>query len=144
MKTLGTIIVALLCLVGITAIVIFFDLFGMKYASDTSSMRGKSGAEVKIESAGSRIERYEHFFALCASVQEKEDVIDVLKSNLSMEEQKKDIALMANAAQRSSLINRYNADSAKSYTDARFKASNLPHRLERAPYKGTNKTSCSY
>lgn len=107
----------------------------------TAEVRGTVGAQEQIESAPSRIQRYQEFFNLCQSIQSKEDAIDNLRSNSSMNEQYKDSAITANQNARATLINEYNSKSAQSYTAARFKASNLVYQIPRGPYE-SNRTNC--
>lgn len=126
-------------LAGFLVLLLGSDLFGLWYKGQTAPFRGKMNAEQQIESAPSRIQRYEEFFALCQGVQTKEDQIDsLLVSNIS----KREVALTAQQAARSKLINEYNAKSAQAYTAARFKASNLIYQIPRGAYDGTNPTNC--
>lgn len=111
---------------------------------------GKGNAEIEINSAGSRIVNYNHYFDLCVSVQNAEASIDsqaeLLKNTtdpLSKDRINANLAAQQNV--RAAGINQYNADSAKEYTEARFKASNLPYRLDGTPYKaGSEHTTCAY
>lgn len=139
MSKIIAIVGALAAVIGLT---VGLDIFGLWYRAETAPIRGKSNAEVQIESAPSRIQRYEEFFALCQSVQTKEDQILALQANQTMKPAKRDIAITAQQAARSQLINEYNSKSAQAYTAARFKDSNLPSELSRLPFDGTNLTNC--
>lgn len=107
----------------------------------TAELRGRVDAQEQIESAPSRIQRYQEFFNLCQSIQTKEDAIDNLRANSTMDEERKGTAITANQNARAQLINEYNSKSAQSYTATRFKASNLVYQIPRGPYEN-NRTNC--
>lgn len=132
MKIVGIIFATLAGLMLLAAIG-----WGWRYV--TAPVRGIVGAEEQIESAASRITNYEHFFDLCASVQGHEAAIRAAEAQLdtlqtgdaSRSEVERVIAVLAGTrAQRERAIARYNADASKSYTRARFLASDLPYRLD--------------
>lgn len=130
---------------GVLAFVAFMtatDIGSMLYSQATSGLRGATEAERTIESGASRIQRYQEFFAICEGVQTKEDAIDNLLANNTMDEVTRDTAVTANQNARAQLIAEYNSKSGQSYTAARFKDSNLPFQLARGPYIGTNQTNC--
>lgn len=118
----------LLALVGMAAISLL--LWGWVYS--TAEIRGKVGAEVKIESADNRISSYEHFFDLCAAVQGYEQALlaqtSAFSAGANPERTYANIAGIR--AQRARAIAQYNADANKSYTKARFLGDELPRRLE--------------
>lgn len=143
MRLLGIIFAGLLGLAALVGIGIALDLGGLVYQERTAEMRGQSNAERQIESAAARIAAYEKFHDLCAAIQAREDAMDAVRANTAMDDARKANALTANQTQRASLIAEYNADSRKDYTAARFKDSDLPWALDRAPYDGTNPTSCT-
>lgn len=100
----------------------------------TASVRGIVGAEEQIESAPSRITNYEHFFDLCAAIQRKEakivaqqDALELAEGDKERERIRQNIAALRGA--RDGDIARYNADASKTYTRARFLASDLPYSL---------------
>lgn len=99
----------------------------------TAEVRGVANAEVSIESANSRIANYDHFFDLCASVQGYEGAIGVQKALLpnltGKDKERTGVVIASMEAQRARAIAQYNADARKSYTKARFLASELPHQL---------------
>jgi len=128
--------------VGFVGFMTATDIGSLLYQKWTAPLRGASEAERTIESGASRIQRYQEFFNVCQGVQAKEDAIDALKANLSMDEQDRDRAITANQTARAQLIADYNSMAAQSYTAARFQASNLPYQLERGLYNGANKTNC--
>jgi hypothetical protein len=125
------------------AIIVFIALAlgGLAWRYYTAELRGRVDAQEQIESAPSRIQRYQEFFNLCQSIQTKEDAIDNLRANSTMDEERKGTAITANQNARAQLINEYNSKSAQSYTAARFKASNLAYQIPRGPYENS-RTNC--
>lgn len=128
--------------VGFIGFMVATDLGGLMYQKLTAPFRGAVEAERMIEGGASRIQRYQEFFNICQGIQAKEDAIDNLNANNSMDEQKRDTAVTANQNARATLIAEYNSKSGQSYTAARFKASNLPYQINRGPYTGMNRTNC--
>lgn len=129
------VIVLLLVLIAVLS----FGTLAWRYY--TAELQGRVDAEEQIESSSSRIQRYQEFFSICQSVQTKEDAIDNLRNNTSMDDQRKGSAITANQNARAQLINEYNSKSAQSYTAARFKASNLIYQIPRGPYENV-RTNC--
>jgi len=113
---------------------------------------GGRNLEERIESAPSRIVNYERYFDLCASVQSLEGKLDAQMELLAAEEasdnpDRNQLArLRTNIAglkgMRESEIRQYNADARKSYTRARFRASELPFQLPADPHETGERTSC--
>lgn len=108
--------------------------FGYGYRYFMAPIKGKVAAEEQLESASNRIQRYNHFFDLCASVQRQKAQLAAQRERLQSEpEGKFKSRVRANIAgiqsQIAGSVAQYNADSTKSYTAARFKDSNLPYRL---------------
>lgn len=107
-----------------------FALWGWLYG--TAEIRGKVGAELKIESADNRISSYEHFYDLCAAVQGYEQALvaqaAAVTAGANPERAAANIAGIS--AQRARAIAQYNADANKSYTKARFLGDTLPRRLD--------------
>lgn len=102
----------------------------------TAPLFGWADAEVQIESAESRIARYEHFFGLCSAVESYEDQIVVLEEQLentdksdSKEVNRLNSSIAGLKGQRSRSINDYNAQARMEYTSARFHDSSLPYQL---------------
>jgi hypothetical protein len=110
---------------------------------------GRGNAERQIESAPSRISRYEYFFDLCVSVQTAETAIDQETARLEAETNESVRSqirqnISAQHTVRMNGVNTYNADAKKDYTSARFLASNLPYQLSTQPYvAGGTKTQCA-
>lgn len=137
-----TVLLGTAAVVGFIGLMVATDIGGLLYQKATAPLRGQAEAERSIESGASRIQRYQEFFNICQGIQSKEDAIDNLKANDSMDEQKRDTAVTANQNARATLIAEYNGKSGQSYTAARFKASNLPYQINRGPYTGMNRTNC--
>lgn len=128
-------------LLGIVGLVgITLAGYGISYLM--APIQGAVEAQRTITSGNSRIQRYEEFFNICLGVQAKEDAIDALMANSSMDTTKRDLAITANQSARGKLIAEYNSKSSMSYTSERFKASNLPYQLTRGQYNG-NRTNCT-
>jgi hypothetical protein len=116
---------------------------------------GRGNAEIEIQSAPSRIARYEEFFNLCVSVQNAEIALDAESSRLEAttnpdEQSTVRTNISGLTATRANGINQYNANALKDYTDGQFRASNLPYQLSTAPYvpttpsqQGSTKTVCA-
>ena len=110
---------------------------------------GRGNAEIQIESANSRIPRYERFYAVCESVQNAEAAIDAETKrleNTTDENEKNRIRqnISANEMARANGINEYNSLSGQYYTNERFQGYNLPDRLSTDPYHaGGDKTLCA-
>ena len=139
MKTLLGILAVLALVAGAVALSVGLDLFGLFYQSKTAPIRGSSNAERQIESAPSRIQNYEEFFALCSGIQAKEGQIRALQA--SNTDRAADMILGLESA-RQQLIAEYNAMSAQDYTAARFKDAGLPYRIDAALFDGSNPTAC--
>jgi len=113
----------------------------------TAPIKGAVDAEQQLESAPSRIQKYNYFHDLCASIKEKEAQIDnqlvALESATSDDERSRIRQnLAAIRSQRMGDIAQYNADAHKDYTRARFHDSDLPYTLTEERYDGDNRTQC--
>lgn len=124
--------------IGAVALVIILALLltagSWLWRYQTAPIRGKVGAEERIESAPSRISNYDHYYDLCATVQATEGALDAQMQALEAAESSDDRSrIRSNIAglkgQRSRQIAQYNADARKIYTKARFRASDLPPRI---------------
>lgn len=124
-KTTAAIVLALLVLT-------LLSLVGLAWVYSTAEIRGKVGAEVKIESADSRIANYDHFFDLCAAVQGYEQASAGQRAQIAagVEVSRAYTNLTGIQAQRARAIAQYNADANKAYTKARFLGDGLPRRLD--------------
>lgn len=127
MKVLGIAVSFIFIITAITA-------GSLAYRYYMAPVHGKVNAEVQIESAPSRIQKYEHFFNLCAQVQTMKASIAAQRDLLDPAETTKERSriranLAGMTAQLARYVNQYNADSQKNYTKARFKDSSLPYTL---------------
>lgn len=126
-KILGAVLATIVLVLFVAA-----GIWGIRYY--TAETRGVITAEEQIESAGSRITSYEHFYDLCATVQTREDALGAQEAQLegaeSQDERQRIRANIAGLqAQRNRAIHQYNADARKSYTQARFLGDDLPRKL---------------
>lgn len=110
--------------------------FGIRWA--TADIRGAGDAREQILADGDfRIQAYQTFFDLCASVQSQEDRIDSLDQELNDENNPPTDArvgqiqssLSAIRSTRGDLINQYNADASRSWTEGQFRDEDLPYQL---------------
>lgn len=104
---------------------------------------GRASAEWQIESAGSRITSYNHYFDLCAAIQGYEGALISQQALLEVSPPADESRVLANiagiSAQRLRAIAQYNADANKAYTTARFLGAELPRRID--PKQGV--TQCA-
>lgn len=118
-------------LLGLAAMAaLSFVIWGWQYG--TAELRGKVGAELKIESADSRIANYEHFYDLCAAVQGYEQALIAQTSALAagVDPDRTYANIAGVTAQRARAVAQYNADANKAYTKARFLGDTLPRSLD--------------
>lgn len=107
-------------------------------------------AEVKIESGDNRRYTYDHFYNLCAAAQSVDATlrgqIQLLESlDPNSDQHMRTLQTIAGLnARRYKLIAQYNGDSAKGYTDARFKDRALPRTLSNLPVETTTPITCAY
>ena len=127
----------------VTVVLLTLASYAWKYYM--APVAGKANAEMKIESADSRIANYEKFFDQCASIQGYEAAIEVQREALDLATSPEDKSRLQTVvasikAQRSRAIAQYNADVRKAYTTGRFKDASLPHQIDDS-IKGS-KTVC--
>ena len=96
--------------------------------------RGIVGAEEQIESAPSRISRYEEFFNLCATAQTQKAALEAQKERLNSNPEGVHLRRIESniaglKAQIARTVNTYNSRATQSYTSGRFRDSNLPYQL---------------
>lgn len=96
---------------------------------------------------GYKIEAYNHFYDLCASVQTMESSLDAQYTELKTATGDDRSRIEANIAglqsARADAINQYNADARKSYTLGQFRDSGLPFQLTLTQYNTKEeKTTC--
>lgn len=107
---------------------------GLSVRYFTAEVRGRVTAEERIQSGGSRIVGYEHFFDLCAAVQGHESQIEALRNELATAESERDrsrinASITGVSSMRARSIAQYNADALKDYTLGQFRDSDLPYQL---------------
>lgn len=127
----------------------FFVILGVsigwwEFRVQTAEIKGRGDARIEIQSAKNRIPEYNHFFDVCASVQNAESSLDAQVERAETDPTNPTVQanIAALKAVRMQAIHQYNADAAKSYTSGQFLASNLPYRLDDAPYNGIH-TVCT-
>lgn len=101
----------------------------------TADVRGIVGAEEQRKAANFRLQAYNRFFDMCAAIQGHEATLKAQRTALDMatspgEKERLRANIAGITAQRARTIARYNADAAKSYTLAQFKANSLPYRIK--------------
>lgn len=144
MKTAGGIILGIAGAVALVAAV-----WAIAFAAGwlTAGPTGKLQARQAILSGQSRIQAYDHFFNLCASVQADEDAIDAQLEELDGSTGDDRDRIRANLAglrsTRATAIREYNVDARKSYTIGQFRDLGLPFEIDPTPYvQGGKRTSC--
>jgi hypothetical protein len=108
---------------------------------------GRGNAEIQIQSAPSRIVRYESFYNQCNSIVALEVQIDREAARIATieDEAARQIAettLSGLYGQRARGATEYNADASKDYTSAQFMASDLPYHIDPAYDAGEEHTPC--
>lgn len=140
---------------GVTVLVFAFGIallagiFSLRVA--TAGLVGRGNAHIEIQSANHRIPTYNHFFDLCASVQNAESTIDAqtvaldqIDASDTFNKGRIQQVIAVARSVRANGINQYNADAAKDYTEAMFLDSDLPYRLSLTDYvAGGAKTKCA-
>lgn len=128
-------------LAGIAVIIVVLILSAMAvfgfglFQRGTADFRGGTEQIEQTKGNGSyRIAAYDHFYDLCASVQNSEATIAALEQELETNPSESRVeqinaSITANRANRASSINEYNADARKEDTLANFMASDLPYQL---------------
>jgi len=145
--------------------IIFFSIFGLVsaialyiaiasavwgFGVATAGIFGRGEARKQIQSAEFRIEAYQHFFNLCASIQGNEGQIDELTQQLdqfergSREYNITSVSLTGVKGARHQAIAKYNQDAFKEYTEGQFRDRDLPYQIPDTNYpKGGGKTVCA-
>ncbi len=146
LKIAGIVLGVLLATQIIMGVVWGFDRLWTYYFG--AEIQGKVEAEKQIESAPNRISEYEYFHDLCRSVRSKERKIQNALSRLEKtESQDTRERIMQNINglrnMRAETISKYNSQSSKDYTAARFKDSNLPPELKNTRFEENDElTEC--
>lgn len=133
---------AILALLAVTSAAVF----GIRWL--TAPARGKLQAREQIQSGDSRIQAYDHFFNLCASVQSIEGKLDAqyneraAASGDDLRRINTNITGLTGA--RFDAVTQYNADAHKDYTIGQFRSSQLPFELPATyDYKKGVHTQCA-
>lgn len=121
-------------------------VWGISFAAGwvTAPWSGKLQARQQINSGDFRIQAYNHFFDLCASVQTLDEALNQTavaeKTDTGSDLSRDQINFTAQLNSRNDAANQYNADSHKGYTVGQFKAASLPYQL--SPHTKGQVTSC--
>jgi hypothetical protein len=130
----------------ILPIALWAGTLGFKWVS--AEIRGQSDARETILADGNfRIQAYNHFFGLCASIQTHEDRISNLEDELHDElnppsdarREQIHVSLTAIRNQRNSNINTYNTDAQREWTIGQFREEGLPYQID----SDNERTSCT-
>lgn len=136
---LGGALVVVVCVAAVVA-----ATFGIRWALAGPS--GKLAAREQILSGPNRIQAYDHFFDLCASVQTDEAALEAQYQQLPTAKgddvQRIRTNIAALLTDRAGGVNEYNQDAQKSYTIGQFKSSNLPWQLSTTYHRGRH-TLCA-
>jgi hypothetical protein len=122
-----------LWVLGVLALVIIVWLILWGAGWIAAPWQGKLQARQQIQSGSFRIQAYNHFFDLCASVTTLDQALQ--QTLVSEQTDKGDdlsrdqINFTAQLNDRNDAANQYNADSHKSYTVGQFKSANLPFAI---------------
>lgn len=120
--------------IGIVVLVIMIvSPWAFKYY--TAEIRGKINAKEKIESAEHRLYSYEKFYDMYASIKSYVTALESQKENLkfaetSSERQRIRSNISGIKSQLRRAIEEYNSESRKIKTIGKFKADDLPYKLE--------------
>ena len=108
---------------------------------------GRVAATEQIQSGSHRIVAYNHFFDLCAGVRADEVSLDAQNAQLldttdPFQRTRVQTNITGLIGHRAGLIEEYNANARKGYTEGQFRDSNLPYQLRTESYAKGEKTSC--
>jgi hypothetical protein len=140
-------LVVVLGVMALAAIVIVIGTFaGGWFQESTANFRGKVGvANATKANTAFRIQAYDHFFDLCAAVQDDEASLDSLDQELATSKPSQSRLDQINASKtalrgsRAEKINQYNVDAKKDWTIGQFRSNGLPFQLN----KTKEETTCS-
>ena len=112
-----------------------------------AGLSGRLTANEQIQSGQHRVVAYNHFFDLCAGVRTNEQSLeaqtDLLDNNLdSLQKIRIQTNISGLIGNRASLIEEYNANARKDYTEGQFRDSNLPWQLPTLMWEKGYRTSC--
>jgi hypothetical protein len=121
-------------IIAVVAIVAFIvAIWAFRYY--TAEIRGKIQAKERVESGSHRLYSYEFFYDLYASIQSYETALKAQRERLETAETASERARIRSniagiKAQKRRAIERYNANAQKVETKAKFKADDLPTRID--------------
>lgn len=145
----GRIVLLIVAVLLVFLVVISGVSWGWQYF--TATFRGEVEKTELIAGSGEfQIYSYNHFFDLCAAVQQAEAQYDaqygLLQSMQSgterYERQQRVVAVQL--AHIEQLKRQYNVDAAKEETVAAFKSNNLPNHLDTRVHEQGKRTRCTY
>lgn len=113
-------------------------------------MAGPSGAlnaNDQIQSGQHRIVAYNHFFDLCAGVRADEVSLDAQNAQLetttdAFQRTRVQTNITGLLGHRASLMEEYNANARKDYTEGQFRDSDLPYQLPTTAWEKGYRTPC--
>ena len=143
----GAVLIIALVFMSIVWTLVFFS-FGIRVA--TAGIVGRGEARIQIQSADFRIQAYQQFFDLCASIQAAEDRMDETHRQIGLLDAESDPwfrkqeEFAAQSATRQRGIRDYNTDANRSWTQGQFRDEDLAFQLTTELYdpEGGNKTIC--
>ncbi|OGZ61467.1 MAG: hypothetical protein A2932_01675 [Candidatus Spechtbacteria bacterium RIFCSPLOWO2_01_FULL_46_10] len=140
MWTIGTIFFFVALWIGVASAVWGFEVA-------TAGIYGRGEAQRQIQSAPHRIAAYNHFFDLCAGVRIDEQSLEAQAAQLeatddSFQRTRIQTNITGLIGHRASLIEEYNANARKDYTEAQFRDSDLPYQIPATAWKNGDRTSC--
>lgn len=144
-RVYGSIVAWTLALAALVAVVVAAT-WGWRYV--TAPAKGRIEAREQINSGGTRIAAYNHFFDMCAAVQTVEQTLlaeyqERKTADTAKDRERINTNITGLQAERARSINEYNADARKSYTIGQFRSSSLPYQLNASPFTATSEvTSC--
>lgn len=136
-----------LIVLGVVAAILLLAGVGWAWRYYTASVEGKVGASEQIQSAPHRIAAYNHFFDLCAGVRADEVSLDAQTIQLqattdAFQRTRVQTNITGLIGHRASLIEEYNANARKDYTEAAFRDSDLPFQIPPTMWEKGYRTSC--
>ncbi|GEM_PF-6867180 len=133
--------------IGIAAAIVLLPFAGWAWRYYTAPIKGVVGAQEQIQSASHRIVAYNHFFDLCAGVRADEVSLDAQNEQLqtttdAFQRTRVQTNITGLTGHRAGLIEEYNANARKDYTEGMFRDSDLPYQLPATAWEKGGRTSC--
>lgn len=135
---------------GILGVILFVGVGvggGWAWRYYTASIEGKVAAQQQIQSAPHRIIAYNHFFDLCAGVR-ADEVSLVAQTELletitdAVQRSRVQTNIIGLIGHRAGLIEEYNVNARKDYTQGQFRDSDLPYQLVPITWQKGERMSC--